>query len=171
MKEVLSPFEDHRFECVMCGECCCSRSIPLTCEDIKRISRYRDPKDFVVIFGERKLVLDRREWDSGCVFLRDGMCTIQEDKPLVCRLYPICVSDYPLTKEEGKNIELDDGSSAFVYVDVSCKGVGRGKLVDLEEIRRDALVLRNEVFATDLEALIGWYIDYEEEEPEEKESD
>ncbi|MBU7000877.1 MAG: YkgJ family cysteine cluster protein [Theionarchaea archaeon] len=167
MKEVLVPFEDHRFGCAMCGECCCSRNIPLTLEDIKRISKYKDPKDFVVIFGERKLVLDRREWDSGCVFLRDGKCTIQEDKPLVCRLFPICVSDYPLTEEEGRKIELEDGTSAFVYVDTSCKGVGRGKSVDLNDIRRKALILRNEVFVTDLEGLIGWYLDYEE--PEEKE--
>jgi Fe-S-cluster containining protein len=169
MKEVLVPFEDHRFECAMCGECCRSRSIPLTFEDIKRISKYKDPRDFVVVFGEKRLVLDRREWDSGCVFLRDGKCTIQEDKPLVCRLYPVCVSDYPLMEEEGKSIELEDGSNAFVYVDTSCKGVGKGEVCDLEDIGKEALVLRNEVFATDLEALIGWYLDYEEETKEEKE--
>jgi Fe-S-cluster containining protein len=169
MKEVLIPFEDHRFECAMCGECCRSRSVPLTLEDIKRISRYKDPKDFVVVFGEKRLVLDRREWDSGCVFLRDGRCTIQEDKPVVCHLYPVCVSDYPLMEEEGKSIELEDGSNAFVYVDTSCKGVGKGEVCDLEDIRKEALVLRNEVFATDLEALIGWYLDYEEETKEEKE--
>jgi Fe-S-cluster containining protein len=168
MKEVLVPFEDHRFECVMCGECCCSRSVPLTFEDIKRISRHEDPKDFMVVFGEKRLVLDRREWDSGCVFLRDGKCTIQKDKPVVCRLYPVCVSDYPLTEVEGRKIELEDGSSAFVYVDVSCKGVGRGEICDIEDIRRKALLIRNEVFATDLEALIGWYLDYEEETKEEK---
>ena len=71
MKEALVPFEDQQFECVQCGECCRSRNVPVTMEDIKRLSGIKDPREFLVIFGERKLILDRREWDSGCVFLRD----------------------------------------------------------------------------------------------------
>ena len=162
MKERLVPFKNQRFECQMCGECCRLRYVPLTMEDIKRLSQVKDPRDFVVIFGEKKLVLDRREWDSGCVFLYDRECTVQEKKPIVCRLYPVCVSDKPLT-EGSEPVKAQDGEDMYVYVDASCKGVGKGAPLDLEEIKKIGFVLRAEAFATDLEALIGWYTDENED--------
>lgn len=161
MKEALVPFEDQQFECVQCGECCRSRNVPVTMEDIKRLSGIKDPREFLVIFGERKLILDRREWDSGCVFLRDTQCTVQEKKPLVCLLYPVCVSDKPLLKESA-SFRLSDGTDAYIYVDSSCKGVGRGNVLDIEDIKRKALLLRTQALATDLDALIGWYLDENE---------
>ena len=162
MKEKLVPFEHQRFECLQCGECCRSRNVPVTMEDIKRLSKFRDPKEFLIIFDERKLVLERREWDSGCVFLDDTRCTVQEIKPLVCQLYPVCVSDKPLL-EEGEPVRLKDGADMYVYVDCSCKGVGRGDQVDLEGVREKVFLLRTEMFATDLGALVGWYIENEKD--------
>lgn len=161
MKEMLVPFDNQRFCCVQCGECCRSRGVPLTMEDIKRLSKYEDPQEFVTIFNEKKLALTRRTWDYGCIFLRDADCTVQKDKPLVCALFPVCVSDKRLM-EEGEPVRLRDGGDAYVYVDVSCKGVGRGEVLDLKEIKEKGLVLRNQGFATDLEALIGWYSENED---------
>ncbi len=165
MKEKLVPFENQRFRCLQCGECCRTRSVPLTMEDIKRLSKYKDPKDFVLIYNERKLVLERRVWDAGCVFLYDTDCTVQKDKPLVCQLYPACVSDKPLLREN-KSFELPDGTNMFVYVDISCKGVGHGEPLDLQEITEKALYLRMQGLATDLGALVGWYIDETENKDE-----
>lgn len=160
MKEKLVPFNNQRFQCLQCGECCRSRNVPLTMEDIKRLSKYADPQEFITIFSERRLVLSRRTWDYGCIFLRDTDCTVQEEKPLVCALFPVCVSDKRLM-DEGEPVQLRDGSDAYVYVDVSCKGVGRGEVLDVEKIKEKGLVLRNQGFATDLEALIGWYSENE----------
>jgi Fe-S-cluster containining protein len=163
MKERLVPFDNQRFRCLQCGECCRSRNVPLTMGDIKRISEHRDPQEFVIVFDERKLVLDRREWDLGCIFLKDGLCTVQGEKPLVCRLYPVCISNKPLV-EGGKPFRLGDTIDAYIYVDMSCKGVGQGEPFDLEDIKEKGLLLRNEMLATDLEALIGWYRDENEED-------
>lgn len=132
-------------------------------EDIKRISLYKDPSEVVVIFDERKLVLDRREWDAGCIFLEDKCCTIQEKKPLICQLYPVCLSDKPLM-EEGEPVRLRNDMEAYLYVDASCKGVGKGELLDVEEILEKSVQLRNEMLATDLGALIGWYCEHEDSE-------
>lgn len=155
MKEKLVPFNYQRYECLQCGECCKSRFVPMTMEDIKRLSQVKEPKEFIVVFNERRLVLERREWDYGCVFLYDRWCTVQEKKPLVCQLYPVCISDKKLMESEP--VKLEDGEDVYVYVDCSCKGIGRGEPLDLEEILKKALILRVEAFATDLEALIGWY--------------
>lgn len=162
MKERLEPFRNQRFACLQCGECCRSRNVPLTMDDIKRLSKVKDPKEFLVIFDERRLVLDRREWDAGCVFLDDVDCRVQEEKPIICGLYPVCVSDKMLV--EGGLVQLDDGSSMYVYVDSSCKGVGKGEPLDLEEIKKKALMVRMQMVATDLGALVGWYIENENEE-------
>lgn len=132
-------------------------------EDIERISFYKDPSEVVVIFDERKLAIDRREWDAGCIFLEDKCCTIQKKKPLVCQLYPVCLSDKPLL-EEGEPVRLRNGMEAYLYVDASCKGVGEGELLDVEEILEKSVQLTNEMLATDLGALIGWYCEHEDAE-------
>ncbi len=162
MKEKLVPFEGQLFCCLQCGECCKSRHVPLTIEDIKRLSRYKNPEEFVIIFNERKLVMERREWDSGCVFLYDTCCTIQEEKPLVCNLFPVCVSDNPLL-EGSEPIRLEDNTDMFMYVDSSCKGIGTGEPLDLEKITKKASLLRMQALATDLGALIGWCADEKDE--------
>lgn len=145
---------------MQCGECCRSRNVPLTLEDIKRLSRYRDPREFLIVFDERKLVLERRKWDSGCVFLNDTQCTVQEEKPLICRLYPVCVSDKPLL-EGSEPFKLKDKTDVYVYVDSSCRGIGEGDTLDLEEIKKTVFLLMVQMFATDLEGLVGWYIENE----------
>lgn len=168
MKERLVPLENHRFCCTQCGECCRSRNVPLTMEDIKRMQSVRDPAEFIVIFGERKLVLDRREWDAGCVFLNDTSCTIQKEKPLICELYPVCISDKALL--ESAPTKLADSTDMYLYVDVSCEGVGKGELIDVEWVKERALRLRMQMLATDLGGLIGWYNDRENEQREDEDS-
>ena len=73
----------------------------------------------------------------------------------------MCVSDKPLLKESAP-FRLLDGTDAYIYVDSSCKGVGRGNVLDIEDIKRKALLLRTQALATDLDALIGWYLDENE---------
>jgi hypothetical protein len=158
MKERLEEFTNQRFSCLECGECCCSRNVPVTIEDIKRISRVKGPDEFIVIYGEHKLVLDRREWNSGCIFLRDTRCTIHAMKPLVCQLYPVCISEKPLL-EGSIPVTLKDGSEMYMYVDCSCSGVGEGEPLDEEEIKEKAFLLSMSMRSTDIGALIDWVED------------
>jgi hypothetical protein len=163
MKERLEEFRDQRFSCQRCGECCRSRNVPLTMKDIKQISRQKGPEEFIVIHGERKLVLDRREWDSGCVFLNDTQCTIHAMKPLVCELYPVCISEKSLL-EGSDPVTLQDGSPMYLYVDSSCRGVGQGDILNKEMIKEKALALRMHMLGTDLGSLVGWITDEKEDE-------
>lgn len=163
MKERLIPFENQQFECLQCSECCKARSVPLTLEDIKRMSAYKDPQEFITVYHERKLAITRREWDAGCVFSDGWKCTIHNIKPLVCRLYPVCISNKPLLGEE-EPVTPQDNTDMYVYVDAACEGVGHGKKLDIGEIKKKGLQLRNEMMITDLEAVIRWYTrEYEDD--------
>ena len=97
----------------------------------------------------------------GCIFLYDTCCTIQEKKPLICQLYPVCISDTSLM-DQSEPFQLKDGTDVYIYVDNSCRGVGQGDILDLEEILEKAFIIRTQMFATDLGILVGWYSEYEE---------
>ena len=167
MKERLEEFTGQHFTCLKCGECCRWRHVPLTMRDIKVISRVKEPDAFIVIHGERKLVLDRRIWDSGCVFLHDTRCTIHDMNPLVCQLYPVCISETSLL-EGSTPVMLQDGSPMYIYVDCSCRGVGTGEPLDIEEIKEKALLLRMHMLCTDLGTLICWVTNENENEKEKR---
>ncbi len=97
------------FRCTGCGNCCKDPLLPLTDEDIQRIvARTGDkvsdiaqivdktaidmgdePEAFVNLRqGRRVLVL--RHARGRCIYLGDDdRCTIYEDRPLGCRVYPL----------------------------------------------------------------------------------
>jgi Fe-S-cluster containining protein len=97
--------------------CCRGNSVPLTVADVERISALgHDPMSFVLA-GEygREFVEGFEAWwvesfvsrgaylyklntrtreDGHCVFLIDGKgCTLGEDRPFICRMYPFWVDD------------------------------------------------------------------------------
>jgi hypothetical protein len=84
-------------------------------------------------------------------------------KPLVCQLYPVCISEKSLL-EGSDPVTLQDGSPMYLYIDNSCKGVGQGNVLDGETIKDKALVLRMDMLSTDLGSLIGWITDEKEDE-------
>ncbi len=133
MKEKLVPLKDQRFQCQVCGECCKNRWVPLTLRDILQINEKTPAEDVLLIWNNKKLVIDRREWDNGCVFLHDTKCKIHKIKPLLCRLYPIAFSEIPILE---KNVPyyLKNGKEVYLYVDESCKGIGKGKKFNHKKI-------------------------------------
>jgi Fe-S-cluster containining protein len=153
MPETLVPFQNQRYQCRMCGECCHKRRVPLTAHDIERLQGYRDPQEFIVIFGEKRFVVEKRVWDDGCVFLYDGKCTIQKDKPLICRLFPVALSQTPLS-EGSIAFELADRSRVYLYIDVSCPGVGEGPQLETQPLLDLCLAVRNEMLVTDLSEVL-----------------
>jgi hypothetical protein len=81
---------DCRKESGYCGICCHNTEMPLTEEDIKRISSlgYK-AEDFTV----RKDVMKLRNIDGRCYFLENNRCSIYEFRPAGCRIYPFVLDD------------------------------------------------------------------------------
>ena len=100
-KNELKPEDTFHFECKMCGSCCRKRDEPilLTGADIYRIARALDITMMNAIednaagfIGENShlpvLVL-RERMDGSCRLLRKGRCSVHQDKPAVCALFPL----------------------------------------------------------------------------------
>ncbi len=71
-----------------CAKCCYQTDMPLSMEDIIRISSLGfDPKEFVELDEYPKL----KNVDGHCYFLNvtTGECKIYEHRPFGCRLYPL----------------------------------------------------------------------------------
>lgn len=153
MKEKLVPLKDHRFECQMCGECCRNRWVPLTLGDVLRLGEIRPIEEFLLIWNGKKLVIDRRKWDNGCIFLEDNRCEIHGIKPLICRLYPIALSEFPIL-EENIPYYLKNGKKVYLYIDENCKGVGKGKKIDIEKLLKLCETVLQEIKETSMEKLM-----------------
>ncbi|KYC51877.1 MAG: Flagellin N-methylase [Candidatus Methanofastidiosum methylothiophilum] len=134
MKEKLVLYTGQNYKCKQCGECCKVRGVPLTLFDIERIEKIAD-KDFAVYDISRKIfAIEKRIWDNGCVFLDDVNCSIHKDKPLICRLFPLGVFYKPISESDEPYI-LKNGEKAYIYVDISCPGIGEeGEPFEIEKI-------------------------------------
>jgi Fe-S-cluster containining protein len=97
-----------KFRCTGCGNCCRDPLLPLTDEDVRRISRRTGdrPRDIVtwvdrhgidmddepeafVRLRQGKRVMVLRHAKGGCRYLgEDARCTIYSSRPLGCRVYP-----------------------------------------------------------------------------------
>jgi len=122
------------FKCKLCGGKCCGLNPEVSEEDVERIRRvlpsfkpYRTPEGRMILIGE----------NGFCPFLRNGLCTIHEYKPVLCRLYPF----YPVEKKvfEGLlslpgDVEVvKHGSEEYVFLfDEECPGIGEGDPVDFK---------------------------------------
>ena len=70
-----------------CIACCLETTMPLSYSDIERISRLGFDSDFFVI--EESGWLQLKNKDGRCVFHTGSACSIYEDRPDGCKLYPI----------------------------------------------------------------------------------
>ncbi len=70
-----------------CVLCCIETEMPLTDEDLKRIEKLGFKRaDFAVnVEGETRL----RNVSKRCFFLENEKCTIYENRPEGCRIYPL----------------------------------------------------------------------------------
>ena len=106
----VTPSDKIRFKCIGCGECCrnAKASVPVDCQDAFYLTKYlRDTGTdiycidlFLVQYAEPELLdecgffvyfLKAIGEDNACIFLKDNRCSVQEAKPLACRLYPFMV--------------------------------------------------------------------------------
>jgi len=118
----MTPESTFQFSCEACGNCCRKRAEPilLTGIDILNIARAKQitTRDVIekytttYIGGSSKLplaVLKEREYDGSCSFLRAGKCSIQNDKPIVCRMYPL--GRYFDPRDDSVNYFMIDGGA------------------------------------------------------------
>ena len=81
------------FDCLnaKCSTCCKDTLMPLTLEDIKRLTGkgYKVREFVVTCGGERKL----RNLNGYCFFLDEGVRSVYDERPTGCRLYPL-VADW-----------------------------------------------------------------------------
>jgi len=89
--------EEERFACKRCGACCKGRDVPLTLDDIFRLSELlgMPPDDF---FSEYCIEMAKsagtvalpflRSGGEGCRFLEDNICQVHTVKPAACEHLP-----------------------------------------------------------------------------------
>jgi len=93
------PNDIFQFNCSHCGDCCrnVKQAVPLNGLDLYRLMRYfKRPMEQiiekyteVVFIGDSNfpLMMLKTTHDDTCIFYKSG-CSVQEAKPLPCRLYP-----------------------------------------------------------------------------------
>lgn len=134
MKEKLVPYSGQKYDCKKCGECCKVRGVPLTLFDIERIETSTDKEFALYDVSRNRFVIEKRIWDNGCVFLDDKYCSIHEYKPLICKLFPLGIFYNPLSDNDTP-YTLKNGNKVFLYVDLSCPGIGEeGESFDIDKI-------------------------------------
>ena len=107
----ITPSSRVRFRCQGCGKCCLrvKEGVPVDSQDAFRIAKYlRDhgedilcTDDFLARYAE-PVLLDECGYfvymlktvgeENACIFLKDNRCTIHDENPRACRLYPFVVN-------------------------------------------------------------------------------
>ena len=106
----VTPSDKIRFRCTLCGACCrnVKETVPVDCKDAFYLTKHlRDlgmdiycVDQFLEQYAEPALLdecgffvyfLKSVGEDNACIFLEDNRCSVQEAKPLACRLYPFMV--------------------------------------------------------------------------------
>ena len=106
----VTPSAKIRFKCTGCGDCCrnVKETVPVDSQDAFYLTKHlRDlgmdiycVDQFLEQYAEPALLdecgffvyfLKSVGKDNACIFLKDNRCSVQEVKPLACKLYPFMV--------------------------------------------------------------------------------
>jgi len=118
----------HSWRCTGCGICCIHYQVILTFDEwLKIIRRFGVG---VTEAGLNKLYLGKKS-DGSCIFLSrfNGVyfCTLQDMKPLACKLWPFKIMNRPKYGKSREAMFNYNGRRLFVYVDPSCPEIRLGK--------------------------------------------
>ena len=106
-----SPFS---FMCGRCSSCCTNKKIQVNPYEIARLAAHfsMTTTQFIQDNTEKGVYLQRRD-DGTCLFLGKDGCGVHPNRPLVCRLYPLC------------RFVSSDGSESFTITELTpnCQGV------------------------------------------------
>lgn len=81
-----------QIDCTKCANCCIEGEAGISTHDITRLAKFLGVtnqefrEQFTMRADDNELILKRTA--SGCVFLKDNLCTVYEARPKSCALYP-----------------------------------------------------------------------------------
>ncbi|AGK61797.1 hypothetical protein Asulf_01826 [Archaeoglobus sulfaticallidus PM70-1] len=120
------------WHCSACGKCCREYRVPLTFGEYLRF------KKLGLVEEKRKFYL--RKINGKCPFQIGNICSIQDKKPIVCKLFPFTI------RFRGNDDALYwyGDEEYYVYIDVSCKNIVFGSPTkSLKERINEAIELFN----------------------------
>ena len=116
-----------RFACTQCGRCCTGApgTVRLNKAEISALSRRLNlsESEFIAVYARRvDEVWSIRERANGdCVFFDGVSCTVYEDRPAQCRLFPFWF----------RNLRSEESWLATCR---ECPGIGKGRLYSEDEL-------------------------------------
>jgi len=127
-----------RFKCTGCGDCCTGSPgyVWVTNEEIAAIASFLEidattfEASFVTRIGVRKSLAELPD-NYDCVFFdsQSRKCRVYTVRPRQCRTWPFWESNIRSPKAWAETCE-------------ACPGSGKGKLYQLEEVQKQAAVIR-----------------------------
>ncbi len=95
------------YACGRCSRCCYHKGISLNPYEVLRLARHQalTTTEFIERFTDSAGTQLRQRADGACVFLGEGGCGVHEDRPLVCRIYPLGRRISPEDEETFSEIE------------------------------------------------------------------
>lgn len=83
---------EDQIDCTACANCCRETEVELSDRDVEKLSKFigvsinEFRRDYTARDAENNLILKRTE--TGCVFLKDNLCTVYEGRPRDCANFP-----------------------------------------------------------------------------------
>jgi uncharacterized protein len=84
---------EEQIDCTQCANCCREGEAGVTPRDIEKLAKFigvtnkEFREQFTMRADDDELILKRTE-KTGCVFLKDNLCTVYEARPKSCADYP-----------------------------------------------------------------------------------
>jgi len=136
------------FKCQRCAECC-EYEVFLSDQDILRLANFSPRCRSLIQFDETRKVHSTLKAESEghtlearCTFLHGKNCAIYAARPSICRAYPF----FPVAKRDLDSLRVTCPADAvyvldpttkiqyLVFCDLECPGIGKGGLVDWNNV-------------------------------------
>lgn len=97
------------FSCARCLHCCRNKRIQVNPYEVARLAANRslDTGAFLERYTHNNGTFLNWDEEGRCVFLSSSGCEVHQDRPLVCRLYPLGRHVHPAGEEHFSEIEPD----------------------------------------------------------------
>ncbi|MHA1581201.1 MAG: YkgJ family cysteine cluster protein [Candidatus Baldrarchaeia archaeon] len=111
------------WSCFACGKCCRKFKVPLSLAEAQKLMEKYGSN---VIEFERGTPYLKRKGGT-CIFQDGNICSIQEDKPTACKLWPFYVKKAPLHPNDFFSAHYRYKDKVFyIYIHSWCTGVNKG---------------------------------------------
>ncbi|MHA1603160.1 MAG: YkgJ family cysteine cluster protein [Candidatus Freyarchaeota archaeon] len=124
--------------CQACGECCVKFNVCLSWPEAVFLTREYGSN--VITRRNGRIILKRV--GRRCIFQDGKLCSIQEHKPLACKVWPFKIIEQPLRLEDRELAEYRLwGRRFYVYLNTFCRGINKGAPIELTILEAIALHL------------------------------